>query len=867
MRIHSITIANFAGVERARLNDIPDTGVIVLSGPNEAGKTTLMQAVRHALLTKHTTTREALSRALIPYGRDVGPEVWLEFSLDGTRATLHKRFFKQRLCELTLSGSRTGSFAGREAEDKLEELLTALDPNLREALFVEQGEAEASFAGSEIQALWQALDKAAGEDTSAAEASGLLSAVEKELERYYSLKTLKPREELKDALAQRDAAQLRYDAAAEKLRSYEDTLEQHERCERQLRSFKQQRPEAEARLKEVEAKLKVAEEVSERLLQAFSARDAAASAHELAQEKLSGRLQLEEALADARRRREEKETGLEAAAERAEEESTRREQARALLREAEEKQSTCQRRFKEAQCQLDAVRAKERAVVLEEKIGGVEKLDQRRAQLVQPKHVSEEDIARLDQAQTELIAAQAVFDATATKVRMQAPNEQEVGRDGETLTVGPEAQEFVLSEATTLRIGEVSVELVPGTVDASVRLDSARRTWDLRREELSCESVEAARRAREEYREYEQESQRIMKERAALLGASSLDDVKQEWERLLQAFRNTPDLEDVSLPDAEEAFAAAQEALDGAQEEVAGRRQAFEAVDRNDAEVAHTMLRAEIGQLRDVEKDREERLQQALSAHSTASLQEALENAERDLALCTRSVQQAETESKEHDLTLATANAEAVRARVGNIDAGMRDAESRREGIEASIGNLAGVSEEYEQAHANLEMSSTRLAATQRRADAARLLYQTLSKHREDARKKFVAPFQAELSKLAAPVFGRDVSFEFGEKLEVTERIVDGAAIGVENLSGGAREQLGILARFAVAALAGTEGASVPVFFDDVLGASDEERLMKIGSVFNTLGKTQQIFVLTCMPQRFHYVANATMIDMDEVKG
>ena len=77
----------------------------------------------------------------------------------------------------------------------------------------------------------------------------------------------------------------------------------------------------------------------------------------------------------------------------------------------------------------------------------------------------------------------------------------------------------------------------------------------------------------------------------------------------------------------------------------------------------------------------------------------------------------------------------------------------------------------------------------------------------------------------------------------------------------GAKEQLGILARLAGAALVAKED-TVPVIIDDALGFSDPERLDKMSTVFNTVGDRGQVIVLTCTPGRYDGVADAEVIEL-----
>ena len=92
--------------------------------------------------------------------------------------------------------------------------------------------------------------------------------------------------------------------------------------------------------------------------------------------------------------------------------------------------------------------------------------------------------------------------------------------------------------------------------------------------------------------------------------------------------------------------------------------------------------------------------------------------------------------------------------------------------------------------------------------------------------------------------------------------------VPLESLSGGAKEQLALLTRFAIADLVTESGstAPVPVVVDDALGATDPERLALMNTLFTQVGKTAQVLVLTCFPQRFDRVAAARTVHIDELK-
>ena len=110
-------------------------------------------------------------------------------------------------------------------------------------------------------------------------------------------------------------------------------------------------------------------------------------------------------------------------------------------------------------------------------------------------------------------------------------------------------------------------------------------------------------------------------------------------------------------------------------------------------------------------------------------------------------------------------------------------------------------------------------------------------------------------------VFGASFEVEVDSNLQIRNRTLDGRTVPFESLSGGAREQLGILARLAVAALVDTHDA-VPVMIDDALGFSDPDRLAKMGAVFDTVGADGQVIVLTCVADRYRGVAAARTVEL-----
>ena len=104
-------------------------GANLLIGPNESGKSTVLEAIRRGLLDRHTSRGKELV-AVRPVGSSLGPEVRLVFRDGGRRYTARKRFLHEPLSEVRVE--RDGEFQldheGDAADRFLRGLLLAEDP-------------------------------------------------------------------------------------------------------------------------------------------------------------------------------------------------------------------------------------------------------------------------------------------------------------------------------------------------------------------------------------------------------------------------------------------------------------------------------------------------------------------------------------------------------------------------------------------------------------------------------------------------------------------------------------------------------------------------------------------------------------------
>lgn len=131
LRLEVQDLKRFAGAPRAVAFDARAT---VLHGANEAGKSTLFEAVRHALFDR-SRTNAGWVKGLVPYGSGALPRVGLEFEHGGKTWRVEKRFGAKgeaTLQERNAGGSWNTLARNEDAEEKLLGLLGATASGARD---------------------------------------------------------------------------------------------------------------------------------------------------------------------------------------------------------------------------------------------------------------------------------------------------------------------------------------------------------------------------------------------------------------------------------------------------------------------------------------------------------------------------------------------------------------------------------------------------------------------------------------------------------------------------------------------------------------------------------------------------------------
>ncbi|MCG7248838.1 AAA family ATPase [Corynebacterium striatum] len=860
MRLHSIEIHNVRGVEHLRVDELPETGVVVIHGENEAGKSTIVEAIDTVLTEKHSGASKKI-KALKPVHRDASPEVRLEATVGPYRFRIHKRWLKKKISELHVLEPRPAQFTGGAADDELDRILSEhLDRQLLDALFLRQDDLGSGVAAVGIPSVTSALESASGMDTAVAEDSELITRVQKEYEKYFTARTGAPAKEYKDAQTRVSEASSVQQDAEQALRQLDDVVIKHEAAQQAKAEAEQALPAAETELAQRETEVAEAKAALEKIEAQKAELSRAEAELETAREAVERRRAMAQDVASAAE-------AVEALAAKVEELKLSTAQEEEVREQLAGKLAEAQKSYEAARKQLQLARRfheKKQWEALRQRLAGLKELDaelkRRRSQLAEAPEVG--DLRALEQATTEVTVQERVHAAAAAKFVFSGEGAFVVDGEERTVPSADASDDTVqLRDGMAFEFGALRATYQAGAGEASEdTLQHVRARLAELLDAAGCESVEEARAKNDEYQRLRSSVEQAQRELKAALGSDDLGELEARYAAQADSFKGVAELEEqgeqerVSLGDAEVAEEAARVAVTGAEKELAPYRESSTAAALAGAQARHEAA-AEHHDSADAA------LQKAREAATDAALDSAVAAAEEKLTR-QRGVL---AELSAVDVDTVFALYEGVKEEVRSLHNTVHDADGDMREYSGRIEMHSGVAERLESANAELEIAREVLAAVEKRANAARYLRELLLTHRDAARQRYAQPFVTKLNGLARKVFGGDVDFELSEELVVTARSRDGQTVDLGSLSGGAKEQMAILTRFAIAGLVQDDG--VPVIVDDALGSTDSTRLNLMATLFAQVAKHSQVLVLTCMPQRYARVPSRVEVDIEALKG
>ena len=895
MRLHRIRLTNFRGVEDNEV-EFATSGVTIIEGPNEIGKSSISEALTLVLEVMHDSQKQEI-KDVKPVHADVGPRVEVELTTGPYRLVYTKQWLRQSSTTLTVTAPVPESLTGRPAHDRVREILAeTVDYFLFKALRYQQGEKIAQAPLGDSASLAAALDAAAGGAAlTDAEGDSLWKRVESERLKYVTAtgKKIADREKKEEELKSKQTAAATLGA---ELQALEESAELHRSMGLELTDNTRKQAELGIALIELNAAAERVGKAREKVERLAIARQAAEGVVREAAGATAERERLTKAVADAThnlaelaRAAEQDAPGLAAAREAHTAALTARDDARVARERAEEAAglaATDANHFDEALAvELLAERLS--------KVTAAEATIDAANRFLEECLLDEAELAVIEGAVLEAAVAQAQAGegGTAVTVEALAPVRIALGAESIELADGERLQRTVTGDAV-LDIGDVARVTVAGRAEALA---------------LAQRAEEAAARL------------------AALYAAARIDGAVGDSLVQAKALVRRRQLEDAALETARTALTESLRDLtrfeiEGkvarGQERVAGYIATRPAAPGLPADLAAAKAAQTEAAAALVAARRSEQLQQARLDEADALARAAHELAQErtvriELATAARDtsdqvLREAAAAVPDEELTLAFAAAataariateahEGAQGELASADpdstaALLRNGEDRlerllddyrrlligREKIKAVLDDRgqAGLADKLDALQSVVVRLGRETTLIDRRAAAAELLYRSLAAKRDDARRAYVEPYKAQLDSFARIVFGKTASIEVDHAtLEIGSRTLEGRTVSFDSLSGGAREQLCVLSRLACAALvspadaqSGSSGhaGGVPVIFDDALGYSDPARLARLGAAFNVAGDRCQVIVLTCVPDRYAHIGSAKVVRLGQ---
>ena len=276
MILHRLRLNNFRGVQDRELC-FPEHGVVVVCGPNEIGKSSMLEALDLLLTYRDRSTHRDVKQVKTA-NADVGAQVEAEISTGPYRFVYRKRFHKRHMTELDIIEPKREHLTADEAHERVEAMLSeTVDTKLWDAQRVLQSSSTSAVNLSGSDALARALDAAAGEV--AASPTGvdalLIDRIDEEFERYFTKAAGKPTKEWKATIDRMGAAEAEVRRCRDGVAEVDARVCRHEQLTAALQDLRTALAPAEQRLADAHAAHTVLAELAEHLDQARLAAESA----------------------------------------------------------------------------------------------------------------------------------------------------------------------------------------------------------------------------------------------------------------------------------------------------------------------------------------------------------------------------------------------------------------------------------------------------------------------------------------------------------------------------------------------------------------------------------------------------------------
>ena len=874
MRLLRLRLADYRGIDESEVRFGPK-GLTIVEGPNEAGKTCLSEAIR-LLFEYLDSSKNSEVSAIKPVARDVGSEIELDAESGSYVFTYFKRFHKKPETILTITSPKPENHTGREAHERANEILReTTDIYLWKALSIQQGEAVQQAELSKQTSLSAALDIAAGGHRADPREESLFDKVREEYGRYYT-EHGSEKKELQESQKAQEESETEVASLETQIQDLEkdivraaDLGQELERLKKQEKNLRRDVSEYTKSLDEIKGFETVLEAARLKLESAQKSEQATKRDKEVRQDLIDAvskakraHTELEESITTSSASVRKAENDLE----KVQSDSTKAEAGR---KQAESLLNLRRSDFDYFNNKLHLDQLKER----KDRINRARKKAALADELLAENSVEEDTLNRIQKAEHLLITAQAKLETGAPNVLLRGLANFDFQIDSEQTTI-TKHEELSLSVSDRVRItipGSLQMEVTAGSSssDLSKKFEEAKQKLDA---VCNDAGVSNADKARQSY-DVRREAQRSIATQKEVEKENLRDLTYEELERKVMGLgKSVPDYPTSRIPEPK-----LPENLEFAKKELRSTESALEKTNKI-WEEARTELDA-ARKVRDGLRERHQkvRVKLDLKAEELKSVEYKLarsrkitsdDDLELDLSKSTKLVHTKEKSVESAETNLRNKEPDRVNDLAETAKGSLRTVQKKNEAAQKEntevrtrlkIYGEEGLHEKLHLAKSHFDHIRQENAAMIRRAQAASLLYETMKEERDKVRRAYVAPLKKKIERLGRLVFGNSFEVEVTEDLSVASRTMDGSNVPFKSLSGGTKEQISLISRLACAMTVSKDGGA-SLILDDALGYTDPERLKSMGAILAKAGKECQIIILTCMPDRYNNVGEATVV-------
>lgn len=839
------------------------SGLNVFSGPNEAGKSTIARAVRMAFFQRYKSKSNDIRALISPWGDSgASPHVEIDFKFNNDMYSLHKTFLKKERCDLSIN---TQALDGDDAEILLAELLgyqislhgrsKAENWGIPGLLWVEQGSGQEinAFVGNAKDQLRLALKGAMG-DVLGSTGDAILKRVEQELSKLQTPSNSKPTGEYALSMKRvedlsRKASELeqrisQYQSQVDRLADLEAQQDKESRekpwveLEHQCQAKELQRQQLrslEQAIDEDQKRLNQHKENEELLINQLTQR--VDKENDLANRRKAldeFKVELDEAVTERKRAEKQKYSALE---------RLQRSQAEMqIAKDFAERQRLQQQildfstRLKELQQQLTTI---ENVTV------GLQQLRDSHDAIL----LNEDDLIELRELQTQLRENELRREAVATRLSFNLLPHKDVNLGSEVISG---TIDRLVTEPTDITIGGIgTVRVAPGGTDLqalSFERDQLRASIQGVLTRLGVENSDEAEAGLRKAKDLEREIKdyRIRLETLSPKGAEALREERdslrarqQSAEQLLQRLPTASETE-LTLNEAETQLQEAQSEYDRSNDAVqlatgaeVKLRAEYESIQREVSRIDQELL------------DPKGRADYANAQKRSVEIRAEMDEITRTIRNQQTELAEARPDILEQDINRLSKSAELSKATFDN----RKQEIARLQGELTTVG-AEGLEEQNADIQLQLEREKRRKDELMQRAEALELLKEMLDKKRGELTRRLHAPLQKHLNNYLQLLFP-------GSSIEIHEDLTPGklqrvnSAGEFDELSFGAREQMGLITRLAYADLLKEAGRPTLILLDDVLVNTDRKRLETMKRVITDAATRHQILMFTCHPENW----------------